>query len=160
MDKKRSGRMTAIPQLDVPEIFVDDESDRTRDRTRAAQQRTTLAVPPTPVASSDFLEVSDGTRSHRSWSSGADISTYDMTQSHPLSAPRVTSIVSGNRPETSRYSFDVQENTASNTRERHGSEVSPAQVRSFLDDSVWAESIRRSATVRKSVRRSDWTGRH
>ncbi|KAI0815719.1 Ion transport protein-domain-containing protein [Xylaria sp. FL0064] len=158
MEKKRSGRMTAVPQLDVPEIFVDDESDQARDRTRAAQQRTTLAVPPTPGAS-EFLAVSDAMRSHRSWSHGADISTYDATQSHPLSAPRATSIASGNRPETSTYVFDVQESTTPTTRERQGSEVSPAQLRSFLDDSVWAESIRRSATVRKSVRRSDWMGR-
>ncbi|KAI0453660.1 ion transporter [Xylaria acuta] len=158
MEKKRSGRMTAIPQLDVPEIFVDDENDGARDRSRAAHQRTTLAVPPTPGAS-DLLGVSDARPQHRSWSLGADISTYDTTQSHPLSAPRVAPIASGNRPETSMYSFDVQENTASNTRERQGSEVSPSQLRSFLDDSVWAESIRRSATIRRSVRRSDWTGR-
>ncbi|TGJ84117.1 hypothetical protein E0Z10_g4650 [Xylaria hypoxylon] len=163
MDKKRSGRMTAIPQLDVPEIFVDDESDRTHHRARATQQRTTLAVPPTPAAASppDFFAASDATRpQHKSWSLGADISTYDPMQSHPLSAPRAASTASGNPPETSTHSFDVQETTASNTRERQGSEVSPAQLRSFLDDSVWAESIRRSATVRKSVRRSDWMGRH
>ncbi|GAW12258.1 hypothetical protein ANO14919_016200 [Xylariales sp. No.14919] len=162
MDKKRSGRMTAVPQLDVPEIFVDDESDRTRNRARATQQRTTLAIPPTPVASSssDFLAVSNTARQQRSWSLGADISTYDPTQPHPLSAPQAASTTSGSRPETSAYSFDVQETAASNTRERHGSEVSPAQLRSFLDDSIWAESIRRSATVRKSVRRSDWTGHH
>ncbi|KAK5628230.1 hypothetical protein RRF57_003945 [Xylaria bambusicola] len=161
MDKKRSGRMTAIPQLDVPEIFVDDESDRARDRSQTTQQqqRTTLAVPPTLGTSSDLLTVSDGARSHRSWTSGADISTYDMTQSHPLSAPRATSTASGNLPERSAYSFDIQESSTSNGRQRQGSEVSPAQVRSFLDDSVWAESIRRSATVRKSVRRSDWMGR-
>jgi voltage-dependent calcium channel len=156
MEKKRSGRMTAVPQLDVPEIFVDDENDRAR----AAQQRSTLAVPPTPAAPSDFLTVSDTTRpQHRSWSLGADLSTYDTTQSHPLSAPRVAPTVSGNHPESSTYNFDVQENPVPNT-ERHGGEVTPTQVRSFLDDSVWAESIRRSATVRKSVRRSDWTARH
>ncbi|KAJ2981109.1 hypothetical protein NUW58_g6773 [Xylaria curta] len=160
MEKKRSGRMTAVPQLDVPEIFVDDENDRAHDRARVVQ-RSTLAVPPTPIASSDFLAVSDATRpQHRSWSLGADISTYDTTPSHPLSAPRVAPTVSGNRPETLRYSFDVQETTASDALERNGGEVSPSQVRSFLDDSVWAESIRRSATVRRSVRRSDWMGRH
>ncbi|KAI1744262.1 ion transporter [Xylaria scruposa] len=158
MEKKRSGRMTAVPQLDVPEIFVDDDSDGSRDRSRVAHQRTTLAVPPTPGAS-DLLAVSDTRPQHRSWSLGADISTYDTTQSHPLSAPRVTPTTSGNLPEISRYSFDVQENSVSNTRERQGSEVSPSQVRSFLDDSVWAESIRRSATIRRSVRRPDWTGR-
>lgn len=156
MEKKQSGRMTAVPQFGVPEIFVEDENDRTR----PVQQRTTLAVPPSPAGSSDLLGVSDTRPQHKSWSQGADISTYDMTQSHPLSAPRVTPNPSGTRPESSAYRFDVQENTAPTTRERGGSEVTPTQLRSFLDDSVWAESIRRSATVRKSVRRSDWTGRH
>jgi hypothetical protein len=159
MEKKRSGRMTAIPQLDVPEILVDDESDRARARSRVAHQRTTFAAPPTPAPSSDFLSVADATRQHRSWSLGADISTYDASQPHPLSAPRAAPTASENRPQSSAYSFEVQENTASNTRDRQGSDVSPAQLRSFLDDSVWAESIRRSATVRKSVRRSDWMGR-
>ncbi|KAI0109674.1 ion transporter [Nemania sp. FL0031] len=155
MEKKRSGRMTAVPQLDVPEIFVDDENDRAR----AAQQRTTLAVPPTP-APSDFLAVSGTTRpQHRSWASGADISTYDTTQSHPLSGPRATPTTPEARPESSTYNFDVQESTTPNSQ-LHGGEVTPTQLRSFLDDSVWAESIRRSATVRKSVRRSDWMGRH
>lgn len=162
MDKKRSARMTVVPQLDVPEIFVDDESDRARARedARVVQQCTTLAVPLTPVAA-DFLSVSDTARpQHRSWSQGADISTYDTTQSHPLSAPRAAPTTPGGRPESSTYSFDIQENITPNVHERHGSEVTPTQVRSFLDDSVWAESIRRSATVRKSVRRSDWMGRH
>jgi len=160
MEKKRSGRMTAIPQLDVPEILVDDESDGTRTRARA-QQRTTLAAPPTPAAaSSDFLSVSDATLQHRSWSLGADISTLDGTQPHPLSGPRTTSAASGSRAEGTAFSFEIQEDPTTTTRDRQGSEVSPAQLRSFLDDSIWAESIRRSATVRKSVRRSDWIGRH
>jgi hypothetical protein len=157
MEKKRSGRMTAVPQLEVPEILVDDENDRAT-RARVAQQRMTFAAPPTPAAS-NFLAVSDATRTHRSLSLGADISTYDGTQAHPLSAPRAGPTTSGNPSEASAYSFNVQENTTLNNRDRHGSDVSPAQLRSFLDDSVWAESIRRSATVRKSVRRSDWMGR-
>ncbi|KAI0404915.1 ion transporter [Xylaria palmicola] len=162
LEKKRSGRMTAIPQLDVPEIFVDDESDGTLGRSQTARQRTTLAVPPMPSAPSDFLGAFDGTRpQHRSWSQGADLSTYDTTQPHPLSGPRLAPTVSGRQSEGSMYSFDVHEyeNTGSTTHGRQGSEVSPSQVRSFLDDSVWAESIRRSATVRKSVRHTDWTGR-
>jgi voltage-dependent calcium channel len=162
MEKKRSGRMTAIPQLDVPEILVDDESDGTRTRART-QQRTTLAAPPMPAAAaapSDFLSVSDATRQHRSWSLGADISTLDGTQPHPLSGPRTASTASGSRAEGNAFSFEIQEDPTTTTRDRQGSEVSPAQLRSFLDDSVWAESIRRSATVRKSVRRSDWMGRH
>lgn len=164
MDKKRAARMTAIPQLDVPEILVEDENDRaqaqTRARARLAHQRSTLAAPMTATASSNLLSVADATRPQRSWSLEADISTYDGTQSHPLSAPRATSTSFESRPEASAYSFDVQENTSLHTDERQGGDVSPAQVRSFLDDSVWAESIRRSATIRKSVRRSDWMGRH
>lgn len=161
MDKKRSGRMTAVPQLGVPEIYVDDVNDSAPGRVRVEQQRTTLASPLTPAASSDFLSVSDGTRpQYRSWSSGTDISTYDAAQSHPLSAPRLASTVSGGRSERSTFSFDLSEDTGLNVHERQGSEVTPTQVRGFLDDSVWAESIRRSATVRKSVRRSDWMGRH
>ncbi|KAI1814715.1 ion transporter [Poronia punctata] len=179
MEKKRSGRMTAIPQLDVPEILVDDESDRASDkasdqasdrrqqeRARIAQQRTTLAVPPTPAgavsssSSSNFLSASDATRQHRSYSLGADISTLDGTQSHDPSGPRATASASGSRDEGTAFSFDIQGDPTMTTRERQGSEaVSPAQLRSFLDDSVWVESIRRSATVRKSVRRSDWMGR-
>ncbi|KAI1180614.1 ion transporter [Nemania sp. FL0916] len=160
MEKKRSGRMAAVPQLGVPEIFVDEVNDSTRERTRTAQQRTTLATPTTPVPS-DLLTVSDAIRpQHKSWSLGTDISSYDAAQPHPLSGPRVAPTVPGDRLEPSAYNFDLSENNTPTTRERHGSEVTPTQLRSFLDDSVWAESIRRSATVRKSVRRSDWMGRH
>ncbi|KAI1436294.1 ion transporter [Xylaria sp. CBS 124048] len=159
MEKTRSGRMTAIPQLDVPEIFVDDESDGGHDRPQAAQKRTSKAASPSPAASSDRLVVSDGSRPHtKSWSLGTDISTsYDTPQAHPLSAPVGEGSELRIRPATSVYSFDVQDSTTSNTLDRQAGDVSPAQLRSFLDDSVWADSIRRSATVRKSrsLRRSD-----
>ncbi|KAI0387275.1 Ion transport protein-domain-containing protein [Hypomontagnella monticulosa] len=156
MEKKRSARMTAIPQLDVPDIFVDDEDDRRR----AAQQRTTMAAPPTGAASSDFLAVSDASRpQHRSWASGTDISMYDSSQTHPLSLPRATPSMPGHRSQASAFSFEIQDpGTASGENSRRGSSVSPAQVRELLDDSVWVESIRRSATIRRSVRRSDWGG--
>ncbi|KAI1137981.1 Ion transport protein-domain-containing protein [Hypoxylon sp. FL0543] len=158
MEKKRSARMTAIPQLDVPDIFVDDEEDRQR----AAQQRTTMAAPPirTNSNSSDFLAVSDAVRpQHRSWASGADISMYDSSQTHPLSLPRASPSMPGHQSHTSAFSFELQDSgTNSGENSRRGSSVSPAQVRELLDDSVWVESIRRSATIRKSVRKSDWSG--
>lgn len=158
MEKKRSARMTAIPQLDVPDIFVDDEDDRKR----AAQQRTTMAAPPGSAASSDFLAVSDAARpQHRSWASGTDISTYDSTQAHPLSLPRASPSMPGPRSHASAFSFELQDSRPnSGENSRRGSSVSPAQVRELLDDSVWVESIRRSATIRqsKSAGRSDWSG--
>ncbi|KAI0829966.1 Ion transport protein-domain-containing protein [Hypoxylon sp. FL0890] len=156
MEKKRSARMTAIPQLDVPDIFVDDEEDRQQ----AAQQRTTMAAPPVRTNSSDFLAVSDAARpQHRSWASGADISMYDSSQTHPLSLPRASPSMPGHQSHTSAFSFELQDSgTNSGENSRRGSSVSPAQVSELLDDSVWVESIRRSATIRKSVRRSDWSG--
>ncbi|KAI1094152.1 Ion transport protein-domain-containing protein [Rostrohypoxylon terebratum] len=158
MEKKRSARMTAIPQLDVPDIFVDDEDDRKR----AAQQRTTMAAPPGSAASSDFLAVSDAARpQHRSWASGTDISTYDSTQAHPLSLPRASPSIPGPRSHASAFSFELQDSRPnSGENSRRGSSVSPAQVRELLDDSVWVESIRRSATIRqsKSAGRSDRSG--
>ncbi|KAI5862713.1 Ion transport protein-domain-containing protein [Durotheca rogersii] len=151
LEKKRSARMTAIPQLDVPDIFVDDEDDRQR----AAQQRTTMAAPPAITTSSDLLAVADAARpQHRSWSSSADISTYDSSNRHPLSLPRATPSMPGHHSRNSALSFELQESgPPSGENSRRGSSVSPAQVRELLDDSVWVESIRRSATIRRSVRR-------
>ncbi|OTB03084.1 hypothetical protein M426DRAFT_61041 [Hypoxylon sp. CI-4A] len=158
MEKKRSARMTAIPQLDVPDIFVDDEEDRRR----VAQQRTTMAAPPPPVrtGSSDFLAVSDAARpQHRSWASGTDISTYDSSQTHPLSLPRASPSMPGHNSHTSAFSFELQDTgPGSGENSRRGSSVSPSQIRELLDDSAWVESIRRSATIRRSVRKSDWSG--
>ncbi|KAI1107697.1 Ion transport protein-domain-containing protein [Jackrogersella minutella] len=156
IEKKKSARMTAIPQLDVPDIFVDDEDDRKR----GMQQRTTMAAPPGSATPSDFLAVSDAARPHhKSWASSTDISNYDSLQSHPLSLPRASPSMPGHESQSSAFSFELQDSAPnSGENSRRGSSVSPAQVRELLDDSVWVESIRRSATIRRSVRRSDWSG--
>ncbi len=158
MEKKRAGRMTAIPQLDVPDIFVDDEEQRTR----GGLQRSTLAVPPgrSATKSSDLLSTPDAGRPlHQSWSSSVDISSYDSTSAHPLSFPRATPSMPGHQPPGSRVSFEVQE-PSSSSGEASGSQpnaVSPAQVRDLLDNTIWVDSIRRSATIKKSVRKKDWS---
>ncbi|KAI1492345.1 ion transporter [Biscogniauxia mediterranea] len=152
IEKKKSARMTAVPQFGVPDIFVDDEEERPR----AAQQRTTLATTPSKPKPSDFLAAPDALRpQHKSWSSSTDLPTYDSTYTHPLSLPR--SSPAGHRSEESAYSFELQDASNSGENSRRGSAVSPSQVRYFLDDSVWVESIRRSATIaaRKSVRKSN-----
>ncbi|KAI1075069.1 Ion transport protein-domain-containing protein [Whalleya microplaca] len=161
MDSKRSGRMTGVPQLDVPDIFVDDEHDRRQ----PVQQRSTMAAPPSSARSSDFLSTPDAARpQHKSWASGADISTYDSQSVHPLSLPRSNPSTPDNRSHTSAFSFEMRESgTASGDNSRHGSRrgssVTPTQVRGLLDDSIWVESIRRSATIRSSERRNnDWGG--
>ncbi|KAI0136330.1 ion transporter [Xylariales sp. AK1849] len=154
---KKAGRMTTVPQLDVPDIFVEDDNVRQR-----TPQRATLATTPrnrAATASSDFLAASDAMRpQHRSWTSSTDISSFDGSFTHPLSAPRIQPSMPGHRSEASTFSFELQDpGTSSGENSRRGSSVSPAQVRELLDDSVWVESIRRSATIHKSVRRTDWS---
>lgn len=155
LDKKRAGRMTAVPQLDVPDIFVEDDEGRHR-----TPQRATVAVTPRARAattSMDFLAADAARPAHRSWASSNDVTNLDAQYEHPLSLPRQPPSMPGYRPETSAFSFELQEpGTVSGQSSRRGSSVSPAQVRELLDDSVWVESIRRSATIRKSVRKSNW----
>lgn len=158
IDKKRSARMTAIPQLDVPDILVDDEEDR--ERIDAQRQRATVAGPPsgselTPAV----LAAADALRPpHQSWSAAsADISSYNSASPHPLSLPRTSPSMRGHQSQNSAFSFEIQEpGTPSGQNSRHNSTADASQVRELLDDSVWVDSIRRSATVRKSMRRSDW----
>ena len=170
MARKRAGRMTGVPQLDVPDIFVDDEEDRAR----GVLQRSTMAAPPSASSrrGSDLLDTPTDARrpSHQSWSSSIDISTYDSASAHPLSFPRSSPSMPGHQPSSSAVSFEVQEppspslevgSASAGTRGRSSSAVNPStsQVRGLLDDSVWVESIRRSATIRKSVRKTDWSSR-
>ncbi|EMR70685.1 putative ion transporter protein [Eutypa lata UCREL1] len=119
MEKKRAGRMTAIPQLDVPDIFIDDEEERAK----GTPQRSTMAATPraSGTKSSDLLSSPDAAR--------------------PLH----------------KSCFEIQEPSPPTGEGSSTQAVSPAQVRDLLDDSVWVESIRRSATIRKSVRKTDWS---
>ncbi|KAK8138665.1 calcium channel subunit cch1 [Apiospora sp. TS-2023a] len=153
IDKKKLGRMTAVPQLDVPDIFVEDEDQRLK-----PPQRSTMAVTPQSASrSSEFLGASNASRPlHKSWNSSQDVA-YDSSSAHPLSEPRAPSMTR-HQTQMSAFSFELQEpGTSSAGNSRRGSSVSPAQVRELLDDSVWVESIRRSATIRKSVRKTDWS---
>jgi voltage-dependent calcium channel len=142
--------------LDVPDIFIEDDAGQ-----RPPQRATVAASPRARAAttSADFLTASDAVRpQHRSWASSTDISNHDASYDHPLSLPRISTSMPGHRHENSAFSFELQEpGISSGENSRRGSSVSPAQVRELLDDSVWVESIRRSATIRKSVRKSDWS---
>jgi len=147
--------MTAIPQLDVPEILVDNEEERAN--RAAATDGGAAALGP---RHGEFLSAEDGHTHHRSWSGvSADISSYDTSYDHPLASPRADGPGSpGHRNQPSAFSFEVHEpadepadNGSQATRNDHrGSSVSPAQVREMLDDSVWMASIRRSATMRRN----------
>ncbi|KAH8845237.1 hypothetical protein MCOR27_007117 [Pyricularia oryzae] len=158
---KRSGRMTDIPNLDVPEIFVDDEGG-VSPRTRVHKS---LPIPGTPSSprspfpahnrDSPFLSPDHPSNHQRKWSAAsADMASYspELSGPHPLSFPRAGQAASGHqRNNPSAFSFDLQQPPGSNSSSRRGSTLSPTQARELLDDSVWVESIRRSTTVRQSA---------
>lgn len=188
--------MTTIPQLDVPDILVDDEDDRERAATGGGGLHPQRATMGGPLTTSDmtpaFLEAANALRApHQSWAPG--FGSKDMTfstdqstssSSHPLSLPRSAPSLPRHQSQNSAFSFEIQEaastsgpggagggrtsstaglggvgtGSAQSSRHnsRHNSTVDASQVRELLDDSVWVDSIRRSATVRKSTRRSDW----
>lgn len=155
LEHKRSARMTVIPQLDVPEILVDNEEQRAG---RAAAHGGGPESPMGPSAS-DFLSAEDAQAHHRSWSGvSADLSTLDMSYGHPLAGPRATGPASpSHRNHMSAFSFEIHENAdGANDDEDEATRspggqglVSPAQVREMLDDSVWMASIRRGATMKR-----------
>jgi len=165
MEHKRSGRMTDIPQLDIPDILVDDEDEGAADTQRPGPGPATATAAAPSRATSAALLVADRTQlhpHHRSWSGASvDISLHETSYVHPLSTPRASGAVPPTGPggpqryDTSAFSFGLQETgehhqPGSNGSSRRGSSVASAQL---LDDSVWLDSIRRSATER---RQSGW----
>jgi hypothetical protein len=144
--------MTVIPQLDVPDILVDDDDEQ-----QAAQPHMTPDAPPQPTVkrSSDLLGTSDASRAqHKSWTPSVDLTTRDSTGVHPLSLPRATPSMPGHHHQArSSQGFDLQEPGSSTSARR--TSARPGQVGGLLDDSVWVDSLRRSATVRKSMSKPD-----
>ncbi|ORY13758.1 calcium-channel protein CCH1 [Clohesyomyces aquaticus] len=174
MDQKKSGRMTAVPQFTVPEIFIDDE-----DITDA--QRGQHSVMGSPLFSPADLRPLDD---HSEWrASGSDArapsppatgmtlrSRANSIQTTPQHSPTRASPLSPTRgsPQMSPFSPPADgdwqfasalsrppsplepEPGPANTRSRQNSAVSAADVLEVLDNSAWGESIRRSFTTRRS----------
>jgi voltage-dependent calcium channel len=208
MESKRAGRMTAIPQLDIPEILVDNEEhkdddddnnnnnnnmQRSPDQQQGAQKqkqqpaasrsraKSSAAAPVFGSDSGSLLSPSSsrGKAHHQSWASGlgADLSSLDNAYGHPLAGPRASSFSrqaaapaasqSGRQSQTSTFSFEMEgagsglgagdgvggDGDDGTSLGRRGSAVDPSVVRDMLDDSVWVESLRRSATT---MRKSGW----
>lgn len=185
METKRAGRMTAIPQLDVPEILVDNEEQRAEEdaqqrwRQQQEQQqqqsptagrgRAKSSAAATALGSDSGSLLSPSTSrarsQHRSWAAGlgADLSSYDTSYGHPLAGPLASRpSPSHHRSQASAFSFELAEpgdgpgldgDEALSLGGRGSNAVDPAVVRDMLDDSIWVESLRRSATT---MRKSGW----
>ncbi|KHN98590.1 cation channel family protein [Metarhizium album ARSEF 1941] len=147
MEEKRASRMSAIPQLTIPHILVDDEpggeSNEGGTMTFTQQPRSTKLSREEGAGQQVTLE-------------STDLSLHDTAYEHPLSQPR-TSRTSAPREDTgSGFSFELYESEFQiqdvPQASRGGSATSPVEARDILDDSIWMESIRRSATLRRPNR--------
>lgn len=148
-DRQRASRMTTIPQLSVPEIFVDDDDDDDGDQTQDIQPQQRPEVPSFGQSTSP-----DDAGSERSTPT-ANVPSQDTGYQHPLSYPR-SSLSTSHHATSSGFSFELYEpdiqGSGSGEMVRRGSSVSQTSTRGMLDDSVWVESIRRSTTLRRSDR--------
>ncbi|CAM1507368.1 Fc.00g070090.m01.CDS01 [Cosmosporella sp. VM-42] len=165
MNNKHSSRMTMIPQLNIPDIFVDDNEglDEYSDEAGGAGPRSPRSphsprspLGPTPAA---HLSV-DGTQ-QRSWYGSEDLSLHDTAWAHPLSFPRSSPPSPSHQATPSGFSFELQEPDEHEPAPAGGSgqresAMSSSQVHGMLDDSIWVESIRRSATLRRSQNRGSY----
>lgn len=171
VERKKSSRMTMIPQFTVPEIFVDDPGEEEPEETPAgAMTPQTQPDPDSPFApmlsptstlhrraeSSPTGRRTDLPRLDTSLtgrSSGGNTPT-DWASFSPARTPR--------RMYGERVSFDVEErrgsatpSSASGDHSRQNSAMSVRDVMNSLDNSAWGESIRRSFTQRRSGDRSE-----
>ncbi|OCK85943.1 hypothetical protein K432DRAFT_421393 [Lepidopterella palustris CBS 459.81] len=164
MDHKNSGRMTAVPQFTVPEIFVDDEDITNAARAHAPDVSPLLSpVDLTPLDSEWRASGSDA----RAPSPPPDMAlrsranSIQITPSHsptrgsgshasPYIAPtdRDREWQFANALGRPPSPLEVDTGPAGG-RSRANSSVSAQDVLEVLDNSAWGESIRRSFTLRR-----------
>jgi len=157
MERKKSGRMTDIPQLG-PEVFVDDADEIAKRNQSAYPPPATLL---SPLDASDprgsfIAHGLDGATRHRR---GTDASHSDFVSPNtpgyvggsglsPQLSPRH---VPHHRATHSAFSFEGGELTSpggsGQNSPRRGSAAE--NVLEVLDNSAWGESIRRSFTMRR-----------
>ncbi|KAF2739935.1 hypothetical protein EJ04DRAFT_261114 [Polyplosphaeria fusca] len=167
IEHKKSGRMTAIPQFTVPEIFVDDE-----DITNAQRGQYSASGSPmlTPV---DAMETGSNIRSTTPPSLDMTLrsranSIQQTPQHSPIRTTPVSPLPQRSSPQMSPFSPPAEgewqfasalsrppsplepDPGQSASRSRQNSAVSAADVLEVLDNSAWGESIRRSFTQRRS----------
>jgi hypothetical protein len=150
MERKKSGRMTDVPQLG-PEVYVDDERDITKQTARASASP--LLSPDTAGSRNTFITHGlDGTMRTRR-GTDASMTAYPLSPPSPGVSPQISPRLLPHRPTNSAFSFEGGElgtggsGAGSNHSSRRGSAAE--NVLEVLDNSAWGESIRRSFTVRR-----------
>lgn len=153
MERKHASRMSAVPELTIPNILVDADSSDDEGRNPFRPEEGS------PVRWTQ-LSAGEGAGQETRPSSAAEAG-YGMTgHQHPLSRPRSPPPTMPHQGATSGFSFELYEpegqQQGQDAWQGTGREslVSPSQARDMLDDSVWMESIRRSVTLRRPERGS------
>ncbi|KAH7403399.1 BcCCH1, calcium channel protein [Cadophora sp. MPI-SDFR-AT-0126] len=162
LERKRSGRMTDIPQLG-PEVYIDDEADIAAKQARATVSPLLSPMDIADPRSSFIAHGLDGAARHRRGGSSVSgpLSPGTPGMSSGLSlgvslkgSPGASPQLSPHRPTNSAFSFEGGElgggaGGGSGQSSRRGSAVSAENVLDVLDNSAWGESIRRSFTLRR-----------
>ncbi|KAJ5166794.1 uncharacterized protein N7482_005575 [Penicillium canariense] len=166
-DRKKSSRMTAVPQFTVPEIYVDDPAEDTpEEQAMGTMTPQTLPDPDSPFAPM----LSPTSTSHRRAESSPTghrgnlprLDTNLTGRASGASTPTEWSSISPSRTPRHMYgervSFESSErpeaSPAGTLHSRQNSAISVQDVMHSLDNSVWGESIRRSFTQRRPGDRS------
>lgn len=158
VERKKSGRMTDVPQFTVPEIFVDDPGDPDDGEEPAPGTMTPQTQPEVESPFAPMLSPSSTSRRRADSSptaQRADLPRLDTTLSGRSSG--------GSTPtewtRTPRHMYgehatfethEEQESPSRGDHSRQNSAMSVRDVMNSLDNSAWGESIRRSFTQRRS----------
>lgn len=149
IEARRSARMVAVPDLNVPEIFVDDPDDidnqpstEPRDFTEPAA----MATPATRGSSSSFASGGVTTEVRRRGSKDSYRIEYSPSVSPSLTPTRLSD--TDTTYHGARRSLSP-EPPSPGGHVRQGSSVSAQGVMESLDNSAWGESLRRSFTMRR-----------
>ncbi|OAA39161.1 cation channel family protein [Metarhizium rileyi] len=149
MEKKRASRMSAVPQLIIPHILVDNELSGRLTQIQGGDM--------SPADRWTQLSVEEGTGQQVAFEP-ADLSLQETVYEHPLSHPRSSQTTASRQDSTSGFSFELYEpeppSQDVSQASRRESVTAPMEARDMIDDSLWMESIRRSATLRKTDRGS------
>ncbi|KAI9644918.1 calcium channel protein [Ciborinia camelliae] len=157
MERKKSGRMTDIPQLG-PEVYVDDEEISAKKHKPSTSGSGALLSPEdiTDTRNTFITHGLDGAPLKERRGTDASISTAFPSMSSTASP--TLSPLKAHSAHGSAFSFEGvgagegvsgTNGISSTASSRRGSGVSAENVLEVLDNSAWGESIRRSFTMRR-----------
>ncbi|KAJ5752628.1 hypothetical protein N7520_009545 [Penicillium odoratum] len=174
VERKKNARMTTVPQFTVPEIYVDDPVDDSKEHEEPAPGMMTPQTQPDLEGAFAPMLSPSSTLHRRAESSPSahrhDLPRLDTTmtgRSSGASTPTEWASISPSRTPRHMYgdraSFDFGErrDSASASGADHSQEnstMSVQDVMNSLDNSAWGESIRRSFTQRRSGERRSGEG--